>query len=224
MNIDKNIKRYMKDLRPFERYASFDYCYNYFQSFRENNCIKDIANSKNIEVSCLQLSLYLASWGMYRGSTYTLQKSSRFYEQLIKNISKFDEEIWDIDVDDYNNDSKIGIIIQCKEMIHNSFGDWKKATDTLISKIMLGVFGVIPAYDTLFKKGCRANSINSNGIKPRSLKALFKFYSETENQRKINKWSKNIHTLQFLSGKETILNYPKAKIIDMIFFIEGKNL
>jgi hypothetical protein len=31
------------------RYASFDYCYNYFYSFYKNNKIKEIANKENLE-------------------------------------------------------------------------------------------------------------------------------------------------------------------------------
>lgn len=49
MNIEQNIARYLSGdaesggLKPAERYASFDYCYNYFQSFREQGRIADIA-------------------------------------------------------------------------------------------------------------------------------------------------------------------------------------
>jgi hypothetical protein len=54
MKIEKNIDLFIrgkgknkgKDYR--ERYASFDYCYNYFQSFRERGCINEIANKENI--------------------------------------------------------------------------------------------------------------------------------------------------------------------------------
>lgn len=44
------------------RYTSFDYCYNYFHP--TNNSKQDI------EKSCLVLGFYLASWGMFRGSSF----------------------------------------------------------------------------------------------------------------------------------------------------------
>lgn len=230
MNIDRNIQWFMNESDgengrgPKDRYASFDYCYNYFQSFKENDAIPELSNSKNIEMSCLQLSFFLASWGMYRGSTHTIRRSSKFYEDLIKNLSKINQDIWEIEIEDYNNDKKLEEIFNCKKLIQESFGNWSDASDKLISKIMLGIFGVIPAFDTNFTDGCHANSITCNGISQRSLKALYRFYSEPDNLQKINQWSYRIHTLDFLTGEETRRNYPKAKILDMIFFTEGAKI
>ena len=53
--------------KPNERYTSFDYCYNYFQAFRESGEVSALATPTNIQVSCLQLGFYLASWGMLPG-------------------------------------------------------------------------------------------------------------------------------------------------------------
>ena len=81
---------YSKDegRHPLARYASFDYCFNYFQEKHKNGEIKTIVkDSKNIQLSCLQLGFYLASWGMYRGSTFLLQKSVKIFEPLIKYIT-----------------------------------------------------------------------------------------------------------------------------------------
>ena len=50
---------------PTGRYASFDYCFNYFQSFRTYPA--ELTSPGNLELSCLQLGFYLASWGMLRG-------------------------------------------------------------------------------------------------------------------------------------------------------------
>lgn len=53
MDIDGNIERYLRDLQPESRYASFDYCYNYFQCFRENGCLPTIADEMHLQQSCL---------------------------------------------------------------------------------------------------------------------------------------------------------------------------
>ncbi|MCX6822254.1 MAG: hypothetical protein NTW30_05770 [Candidatus Aenigmarchaeota archaeon] len=209
---------------PLERYASFDYCYNYFQSFKDHNVIEELCNDDNIEDSCLQLSFYLASWGMYRGSAFVLQKSSKFYEQLIKNIIEFDRRIWTIDVDNYiidNNMENIDLLIKCKEIIKESFDDWTNATDTLISKIMLGVFGNVPAFDNFFREGCRRESLQINSFCKNSLKNIYNFYYVKENKIKIDRHSNNIQTLDFVTGLDSNRTYTKAKIIDMIFFTEG---
>ncbi len=47
---------------PTGRYASFDYCFNYFQSFRTRP--GELVSPANLEQSCLQLGFYLASWGI----------------------------------------------------------------------------------------------------------------------------------------------------------------
>jgi hypothetical protein len=48
------------------------------------------------------------------------------------------------------------------------------------------------------------------------------FYKKDGNKKIIDRYSKTIHTYDFLSSKETKRNYTKAKIIDMIGFIEGQ--
>ncbi len=63
---------------PTGRYASFDYCYNYFHPSNNNDLKKDM------EKSCISLGFYLASWGMFRGSSFILEKSSKHIEPLIE--------------------------------------------------------------------------------------------------------------------------------------------
>ncbi len=73
VDLDANLRRYLDGgtgsggRKPNERYASFDYCFNYFQSFRELGNISALAGPANVQLSCLQLGFYLASWGMLRG-------------------------------------------------------------------------------------------------------------------------------------------------------------
>jgi hypothetical protein len=69
VDIEANLAAFTGDLGPDARYASFDYCFNYFRSFREQDRTADIAAPQNLQMSCLQLGFYLASWGMLRGSS-----------------------------------------------------------------------------------------------------------------------------------------------------------
>lgn len=109
MDIDRNIRLFIegngknKGRRPEERYASFDYCFNYFQSFKENGKTRELATLDNLQNSCLQLAYYLASWGMLRGSSFLLEKSVKFYGPLIRYIAQVKKEIWDIDVHTYTD-------------------------------------------------------------------------------------------------------------------------
>ena len=103
LNIDENVRLYLEgnDTLPCrgadERYASFDYCYNYFQSFREQGCIDRLASHEHLQQSCLQVGFYLASWGMFRGSTFLLQKSQRFLVPLVRCIAATPPSLWSVD-------------------------------------------------------------------------------------------------------------------------------
>lgn len=219
MNIEKNITQFIEGKgknggrHPIERYASFDYCYNYFQSFRERGCIDKIANKDNMQTSCLHLGFYLASWGMLRGSSFLLEKSIKCYEPLIINIAKFDKRIWEIDADSYT-DENIKLLIKCRDMICKSLGNGSNLTDTLTTKIMLGVFSNVPAYDDFFRKGLNVHSFGK-----KTLKMIAKFYKE--NKEIIDKYQ--IYSFDFSTNKASKRKYTKAKIIDMACFIEGQN-
>jgi hypothetical protein len=213
-DVKKLVENFLKTRKPNNRDSSFDYCYNYFYSFRKDNKIDEISNKKNIQTSCLQLGFYLASWGMMRGSSFLLKKSSKYYENLIKKISEMDKKLWEIDVDNYNEEN-IEKLLSCKKQIIDALGRENRPTDTLVSKIMLGVFSNIPAFDENVKKVLRSNSLNK-----KSLEKIKNFYEK--NKKSFD--SIKIHTLSFSTGKKTNIIYKKAKLIDMYLFMKGKEI
>ena len=198
--------------KPDERYASFDFCYNYFYSFYKEKRLPELANNENLQTSCLQLGFYLASWGMMRGSSFLLEKSVRNFRELITCISKMDSRLWEIDVDNYN-DENISILLDCKQQIINSLGEKNNPSDTLITKIMLGVFANVPAFDTYFRKSLKVHSFNK-----KSLLKIKNFYEDNKSVFD----SYQIHTFDFLSSKESDIIYTKAKLIDMCGFMDGQ--
>ena len=198
--------------KPDERYASFDFCYNYFYSFYKEKRLSELANSENLQTSCLQLGFYLASWGMMRGSSFLLEKSVRNFRELITCISKMDSRLWEIDVDNYN-DENISILLDCKQQIINSLGEKNNPSDTLITKIMLGVFANVPAFDTYFRKSLKVYSFNK-----KSLLKIKNFYEDNKSVFD----SYQIHTFDFLSSKESDVVYTRAKLIDMCGFMDGQ--
>ncbi|PYS60059.1 MAG: hypothetical protein DMF74_19710 [Acidobacteria bacterium] len=194
-----------------ERYSSFDYCFNYFQTFRDEGRIQELSQPAQIQASCLQLGFYLASWGMLRGSSFLLEKSVKFYEPLIEGIATFDNRAWAVDADSYGANN-IRLLLDCREMIKESLGWEHRPSDTLITKIMLGVFGNVPAFDDYFRKGFGVHSFGKN-----SLNRIADFYEKNKSAIDRN----DIYTLDYASGEFTKRKYTKAKIIDMVGFIEG---
>jgi hypothetical protein len=234
-DIEKTIENFLSlkgvDEKDFSkhRYSSFDYCYNYF-------CNNKGKLANDMEKSCLTLAFYLASWGMYRGSSSILQKSVKHFEPLIEDIEKIhskdkdlfaelkidnDTDLWKIDVDNYD-DKNIKTLIHLYDHIETILGKSKKGKDasvTLVTKIMLGVFGTVPAYDRLFQdsfsdisgRDCCFTSFNDD-----SLNTIKAFYEV--NKDVIDKLADETYTYDFRTGEKTKRQYTKAKIIDMYGF------
>jgi hypothetical protein len=148
--IEGNIRRYLGDHGPNARYSSFDYCFNYFQSFQERDDVDSIAAEGNRQLSCLHLGFYLASWGMLRGSTDLLQRSVRHLVPLAEAIAAAPRVMWTIDANAYGED-EWRTLRDFARQIRTALPE--TASDILVTKIMLGVFGSVPAFETYFKKG-----------------------------------------------------------------------
>jgi hypothetical protein len=213
-DIEPIVNKFKSQSNPDDRYTSFDYCYNYFRM--TNDLTQDI------EKSCLVLGFYLASWGMFRGSSFLLQKSVKHFESTILYIATLDKSVWDIDVDNYNEkniDTIIGIYKDIKKLlILNGNSDL-----TLITKILLGVFGFIPAFDNYFGNSFRAiygGQCGFRKVNVNSLTSIKSFYES--NKATIDRLSMETFTTNFMTGQKTTINYSKAKIIDMYGFTAGQ--
>lgn len=216
-DIEKTINRFKATTAPEDRYTSFDYSYNYFLKTNQSLLLQDM------EKSCLALGFYLASWGMLRGSTFLSRKSVKHFVPTIEFIASLDKKIWRIDANCYD-EQNIACIIDVYDGIRENLLPDAHTPLTLITKVMLGVFGFVPAYDEYFCKTfreisggpCRFRSFNKN-----SLRIIKDFYDA--NNTVIDKLSKSTYTTDFATGKKTRTTYPRAKIIDMYGFTLGLN-
>lgn len=213
-SIESVVGNFKNNSKPKDRYTSFDYCYNYF---KETNDL-----TKDIEKSCLTLGFYLASWGMLRGSSFLLQKSAKYYQPTIEYIATLEKSIWEIDVDTYTEDN-IEIILNIYKNIKGLLIENGNSDLTLITKILLGVFGFIPAFDQYFCKTFREIFADKNCgfrvVNSKSLNFINEFYAQ--NKIEIDKLSAETFTTDFTTGEKTLIKYPKAKIIDMYGFTAG---
>lgn len=211
MNQDKLLKFYnVIERDPNGRYKSWEHCHSYFVENRK---------TPNVDMLCLHLAFYLASWGMYRGSSFLLQKDYFVHKPVIEIImdSKYDK-LWNLSADDLlHKDSVIALIFDVKNKVVNAYKcqiNCKVATDTLVTKILMGTFGCVPAYDRYFIEGIRSKKTAVQKFRTNSLKQIAKYYidnkSEFESIReKINK-----------NGVE----YPPLKLLDMYFWQIGYDL
>ncbi len=215
------------------RYASFDYCFNYYRAFKEEGRLSDLVAKDKIEKSCLHLGFYLASWGMFRMSGKLGQRvNARHFGPVIREISTWKgghlfARVWDIDAQDYKDAETRQLLIRCFKAIGPLIvlSD-QKARRTLVTKVMLGIFGCVPAFDDLFThtfkslygktQGCAFTQFNDDALS--KLADFYHHHSAT-----IGELASATKTLDFETGKCTQRSYKKAKIIDMIGFQAGKN-
>lgn len=200
------------------RYRSWEHCFKYFD--KEFFLAKD----KNLDQAALELGFYLASYGMYRGSSFLLWKDYKIHRDLVQKLCEYYNDLYRIAPEDYLDDmSKINRLFSLIKSIREYYegfgsitkGDGKtqkiKVTDALATKILLGTLCCTPAYDTFFIKGLRAENFTYSGLKKCNFLKLLEFC------KKHHVSFKNVQ--REVSKDET--QYPIMKIIDMYFWQIG---
>jgi hypothetical protein len=207
--IEKYITSIVED--PYHRYRSWDHCFRAFSLSEES------------EIHVLELAFYLASWGMYRGSSGLLQKNYLIHKGavdiLLSNSSQKlrcskDREVTKDDIKAILN-MKSQLAKHYKSITFTKGADEVKPispTDTLLTKIMLGTLGCVPAYDRYYIEGLKEMKIKHKSFNETSLNELFDFIE-------LNK--PEILIAQKLIMTETQSHYPIMKILDMYFWQIG---
>ncbi len=237
---------------PRCRFASFDLCYGYFQTNRGN------LMGDNLEKSCLHLWSYLASWGMLRNSKLLSDCSMKVMEDIVVYLSGLEDSDWDLDLgadssgnrDSIKSDRIIEIYDDLSKIIEiisiNGAIVGVSATPTLVTKIMLGTLGCVPALDTYFCKALHTSLRPLDGDLLWKIKEYYNskpaYTANTNNKVNIdadattdNDIDTSVHinididtntkikVIDF-NGKSTDLFYPRAKVLDMIGFSFGAQL
>ena len=178
-----------------QRYNSWNHCY---QAFSE------VEDDKHLS---LHLGFYLASWGMYRGSSKLLERDYLVHVDAVKIIKKYfylrcgsKKEISFSEIENITN--LIEELSFYYKMTH-----YVTPTDTLISKIILGTLGCLPAFDRFFVDGVKKQGNTFKTLKKKSLEGLFAFVADNQIELK------NIQKLH--------PQYPIMKIVDMYFWQIG---
>lgn len=87
---------------PFSRYKSWEYCHKIFNDYHEK---KEEITDEEYDSLALNLAFYLASWGMYRGSSFLLQRDYKTHIGAVKEIMKDKyKDLWNYDPSDKNNE------------------------------------------------------------------------------------------------------------------------
>lgn len=197
------------------RYQSWEHCYSNFINARDN---------KNAELDylSLQLAFYLASWGMYRGSSFLLQKDYKIHIPVVKELLKEEyDPLAGIDCVELKREENQRLLENINAFLDEYYSNIRdevknikvrnQLSSTLITKILMGTLGCVPAYDRYFISGIKKQKVSSGNYNMKSIGQLVDFYEknivELENIRKDMK----------VNG----MAYPQMKILDMAFWQIG---
>ena len=204
------------------RYLSFDHCYFYFKDNYEkygDDAIKD--------TMALNLFAYLSSWGMLRNS-FLLQKDYQFNREVVEIIAK---KMYETANNNNNKNVSAEDLIELRDAIRGyCIGKKfykpvqsgfvmkeraiKNVTDVLISKILLGTTGLVPAYDRYVRRAMKEISIDGS-FNEGSVHLLNIFVEENDEAiKKVQKTIKN----------DLGVEYPPMKVVDMYLWQRGFGL
>ena len=176
------------------RFRSWKHCHTAFQKFR-NDPTKH-------ELLSLHLAYYLASWGMLRNS-FLRSHDYLVHLPLVKVFVNGQFEKL------YTEQTKecISLVLDAKTEINKAYKD-NSPTDTLITKILLGVFGCTPAFDRYFIRATRKYGVSSGTFNENSLLQLWQYYEQHK---------KLFEQVNKQMGKE----YTPMKLLDMCLWQIG---
>ena len=216
----KAIRKFLSDAEgPNHRYRSWDHCHIAFMNAR-----KQESEGKEIDkdLLSLHLSCYLSSWGMLRNS-FLLDRNYRTHLGIV-NILLDDadyELLWgfpsnqDDEALNTENLKKYWTVIKTARDTFTAAYAVDSITDTLVTKILLGTCGCIPATDRLYKKGLGA----FGGTQYFGLNAyakIVRYYWSS--------WDEicgHLMGVSLVSKEDSSTPYPPMKLMDMCFWQIG---
>lgn len=195
---------------PHGRYMSWRHCYRVFSENR------NITDEQVIDYLSLHLAIYLASWGMLRNS-FLLQKDYKVHIPIVKIIQEQKyNPLHGISAVELCEEHSLDLLNDITERIRDCYarekpsidGITNNATDTLVTKILLGTLGCVPAFDRYYINSVKKNHISKGLFSRNSVRSVAKFYTD------------NLETFENLRHElsECGIEYPPMKLMDMCFW------
>ena len=202
---------FYEDVRANEngRSRSWEHCYRVFRDARTDP-------SPDYDYLSLHLAFYLASWGMYRGSSFLLQKDYKVLVPIVEKILKPEYDcLLGLACTDVRNNDIWAQLKKLSDYISDYFDPIRKevrgravassVSPVLITKMLMGTLGCVPAYDRFFEEGAKYLGLEKKSYNEDSLLELADFY-EAHNDR-LEEARRGMRTEDLV--------YPQMKLLDM---------
>ena len=214
--INKAVEDYKKCFdKDNSRELSWEHCYLSFK-----NAFSQEKTEELIDYLSLQLAFYLASWGMYRGSSFILEYDYRIHTPAVEILL---EDTWkglrDIKCSEFPQ--YVGLFDELERKLNEYYLDKrnmvsdssvKEVSKVLTSKIMLGTLGCTPAYDSYVIKAIKKYEMAKSTFCASSVSKLAQRFGEIIKQKDI--YLKDDNEIQ----------YPQMKILDMGLWKFGEDI
>lgn len=208
--------RFYRDSESYShhRYKSWEHCYRYFLQRERIRADGD----RGIDHAALHLGFFLASWGMYRGSAFLLQRDYKIHTHAVRVLLREEyDTLLRINFDSRRQtEGTLPALFALGGTLRSAYADCacvkpSKVTDTLVTKVLLGTCGCTPAYDRYFVRGLQENDLSSSRFNSDSFAAVCRFYRD--------------HAAEFKRVGNRIADeatrYPAMKLVDMYFWQVG---
>lgn len=213
MSIAQKIHAYHGDLAgdKHHRFRSWEHCYLFFQRTPP----AEIANHR--DEAALQLAFYLASWGMYRGSSFLLKHAYTAHSGVIDCLAAPEfGTLWQSDFGAVEGDvALIPTVIAAVQGVRNAYAPFGQPTDTLVTKVLLGTFGCLPACDRYFLGGFKSKGFRYSYVNKTFVERLLHFC-----RANLAELRSEQERIESTSG----VRYPLMKLVDMYFWQLGYEL
>ena len=197
------------------RSRSWEHCYRVFRDARTDP-------SPDYDYLSLHLAFYLASWGMYRGSCFLLQKDYKVLSPIVEEILMPEYDcLFGLACTDVREPEVQLMLETVYDYIADHFDPIREeiagrkvttpVSPVLITKILMGTLGCVPAYDRFFVDGIKTYKVTTQEYSPESVLRLVDFY-EVHNDR-LEEARRGMQTED--------LTYPQMKLLDMGFWQIG---
>jgi hypothetical protein len=214
-HIRDKIQAYYGDMAgEHDRYRSWEHCYRYFRLHAPERLNSDRNHA------ALQLGFYLASWGMYRGSSFLLQYTYTAHLGVIDQlIAPQFACLWQHEFGPTESGLKLfPAVTEAISAIREAYrpfapaSEARQASDTLVTKVLLGTFGCLPACDRYFIDGFKSAGFKYSYLNAGFIERLLAFCSE-----KLT----DLQAEQYALEKAAGFRYPLMKLVDMYFWQIG---
>ena len=197
------------------RSRSWEHCYRVFRDARTDP-------SPDCDYLSLHLAFYLASWGMYRGSSFLLQKDYKVLVPIVEEVLKPEYDcLFGLACTDLRESEVQGSLENLNKYIAKHFEPIRdevagrkvpsSVSPVLITKILMGTLGCVPAYDRFFQDGVATYKVTTREYSLKSVLKLVDFYEAHNDRLEDARRGMRVGDL----------TYPQMKLLDMGFWQVG---